>query len=482
MFQKIKNNFTFFTAISVCIFAVLATLPALWIPLGLPAEGDAVDYRIPLIKWILKNHQYPNWPWSAVDDFPMLGEFLMLPFYALSPGLARLVPMMAYLGSAVFGALIVRDVFSGLNNRIAARVVFISVVAWILGLRPLALQANLLMTDNVASCFCLGGLYFILIGRVGMAGIFTALALSTRYMIWGPCAGLGLAFIYFNLKKPNFYKNLFIFAGISILGALPFMVRNYCVNGGNPFFPLFLKFFNQTHLGYEYGFNWHGRGKDLISFLLLPYDFLYTNTFKNGFYDYTLGKLFYIQLLALIFSFAFKFKEAISLLRKIFQMRETRAIIIFFAFHLLTWFTGSQQMRFFIPNLVIVNIAMFYFVWKLLPHLVVAPLLILSVLSVVSIQGDSYRILKTKNLPVYEPKLSNAKACLSQIPVTETVGHASRGILGFFDHDFIFVPDHPYSLLIPKDKMPWPKFIYGIDKFVGYHPWPKENPCALQKD
>lgn len=57
----------------VVVFSVILAMPAFTIPLGLPPEGDAVDYRVPLIKWIIRHHSYPNWSWSLVDDYPSLG-------------------------------------------------------------------------------------------------------------------------------------------------------------------------------------------------------------------------------------------------------------------------------------------------------------------------------------------------------------------------------------------------------------------------
>src|SRR5207253_11389847 len=109
---SIKKNPLYWAGLGISIFAFLVALPSLLTAIGLPPEGDAVDYHVPIIKWMLKYHRYPNWPWTVVDDFPMLAEILMLPFFAIYGGLGRLVTITAYFACAVFGALIVRSVQS----------------------------------------------------------------------------------------------------------------------------------------------------------------------------------------------------------------------------------------------------------------------------------------------------------------------------------------------------------------------------------
>lgn len=73
------------------------------------------------------------------------------------------------------------------------------------------------------------------------------------------------------------------------------MVRNYLVNGGHLFFPV-----DVPHVMEKWGVLDYGRGRDLLSFLLLPFDLLYTNTYVKGIFDYTLGKLFYVQLAGVV--------------------------------------------------------------------------------------------------------------------------------------------------------------------------------------
>jgi hypothetical protein len=62
--------------------ALLLALPAVLLPLGLRAEADAVDYRVPMLQWMLRHRTLPSWPWTPIDNYPMLGELLMLPLRA----------------------------------------------------------------------------------------------------------------------------------------------------------------------------------------------------------------------------------------------------------------------------------------------------------------------------------------------------------------------------------------------------------------
>lgn len=183
--------------LAVVLLALLACLPALFVPLGLSAEGDAVDYRVPLLKWILRHHALPDWRWTFVDDYPLLGDLLMLPFVAVKPELARVVSITAYFAAAAFGA----GVGVELSPPAARRPLFLFYFAGLLGLRPLVVPATLVMVDNVATAFALGALYFLLRRSYDRSAALLACALATRYTIWGAAPGALLA--YWQLEKPH---------------------------------------------------------------------------------------------------------------------------------------------------------------------------------------------------------------------------------------------------------------------------------------
>lgn len=467
-----SSEITRFFGWAIAATGVLLALPSMAIWLGLPPEGDAVDYRIPLIKWMAAHNRIPNWPWSMVDDYPLLGEIIMAILYKIDPHLMRLVPIGAYIGLGWAAQKAARQ----WQTAIPGTLIF----AWILALRPLALQSNLLMVDNLASFFCVGALAYLLGQNFRAAGIFCALALATRYTAWAYSVPLFFVALYMapNGKK---WKNIAIFVGISSLGAIPFILRNIILNH-NPIFPMLGSIFNGASIEYA-GFG-YGRGKDLISFLLLPYDLLYTNTWVTGFFDYTIGKLFYFQLIVV-------FGVGIAQIIKKRNLRPTfgnerkifYALLIFFILQTILWFLSSQQLRFLVPALVALNILMFSFIWNRGGIILSLLLTLLCLPSYSSIQMDSIKMAMGKMESPFALPTKKALDCFSQIPANEVVGIVARdGMQGFIDQPFIFYPPVGYAL--PKELYiePAPEFIYQTETvFPGYELWPKENPCMTRK-
>lgn len=344
------------------VVALLFALPSLLVDLGLPPEGDAVDYRIPVIKWMARHHAYPNWNWTYIDDYPMLGELLMLPFFLIGPSLVRLVSIAAYVGVAVFGGLIFGQLIPEKSERDKKLYMFV-MMSWILALRPLAIQSNLIMNDNMASCFVLGTLYFVLRKRVEYICLFAALFMATRYTVWGASAALFFSFAWICTKDERFKKLPFLVLGC-VLGALPFLIRNSIVNG-NPVYPLLPGLFGQDPFIMERISGIHyGRGSDLLSFLILPFDLLITNEFVKNLYDYTLGKHFLIQVVLFLSVFLIFFKKARAETFVLLKNRTFQSMGIFSVLFLLVWFFASQQMRFLVPVLVVGNVVIFYFCSK----------------------------------------------------------------------------------------------------------------------
>lgn len=178
--------------------AVLLTLPAL-VPLGLPIEGDAVDYRVPLLLLFRHgNSRIFRGRWWTITR--TLGELLMLPFFAVSASLARLVPLAGYLGLGVAGGVVAVTLDHG-RSGLSRAALFWAGMAWALALRPLALQGNVLMTDNLASCFLIFATLFAIRGAAVPAGIAAACGLATRYNVWATMAVLPALVFYFSGGK-----------------------------------------------------------------------------------------------------------------------------------------------------------------------------------------------------------------------------------------------------------------------------------------
>lgn len=461
------------SALIVVVISLLSALPAFLVPLGLPVEGDAVDYRIPIVRWILRHGAYPNWPWTMVDDYPSLGELLMVPLYAIYPPLARLVPLLGYAGLGAAGGELARRLDGG-RSGLSPASIFLAGFAWTLALRPAALQSNALMNDNLAAGFLLGALAFALRGRAAVAGLLAGCALGTRYSVWGSAAFLPLV-IFLSVPRGKKIRALASFCAIAILGALPFMVRNFVVNGGRPFFPV-----DAPEVMGQWGVDQYGRGNDFVSFMLLPYDLLYTNTFVRGFFDYTLGKLIYVQLFALLV--ALLYGRILKLPRRSEPWVVPVMVSAFGLIHTVVWFRSSQQLRFLMPSLVLVNMTMLVVIARKGGAHLLALITLTGILSVVSVQKDSIRIAFGAQDSPFSLNAKHAAECFSRAGVgDEPVGYLHRdGMLGFFNQDFFYLHGHPYAL--PGDAEKTVNWIFeDAEPRMGFVPWPEKDPCLLKR-
>lgn len=466
----LSERFTKLAALAVTFFSVLATFPAFTIWLGLPPEGDAVDYRVSLVKWLVAHRSVPDWRFTFVDDYPLLGEILMAFCYAIHRNLMRLVPVFGYIGLAYFSAKVLTE--TQIFPRHSRFTVFVLGGAWILALRPVAIQSNLLMVDNLASCFLMGALYFTLKQKWKFAGLLLALAFSTRYSAWVVAPAFALCAWYLG-EKGGRWKNVFQLTAISSLGALPFLLRNWFLNQ-NPFYPMFDHIFNGTEVDIAYFI--YGRGRDLISFLLLPFDMLYTNSFKQAYFDYTVGKLFYLQLIVWILVLIWKRPNLNSISKR------SKAIFLFGFVFTVCWFLGSQQMRFYVPALVLINLGMLAAILRRLPPIGLTVLVVMGTFSILSIQKDSVLIALGKKESQFSGGVSTAAKCLANVPTSETVGFFKRqGILGFLDHSFQFFPPHEYLAPGFRGETDGINFLYTAQSYDGFEPWPKDSPCMQKR-
>lgn len=163
-----------------------------------------------------------------------------------------------------------------------------------------------ILTEIPSAFFALLAFYYFLNNRFFLMGLFSGIAIMTRLFQFFTLIGLGLIFIAYAYKKPNFVKKL----SYAIIGALipilPYMLLNYYLYKN-----IFLPFKVQTHLtqttGWmlyrEFGFYFIGLLRENFFVLFLLFLPLF---FKRNyrFYAFVAIPLMHI----LIFSFA-KHKE-----------------------------------------------------------------------------------------------------------------------------------------------------------------------------
>jgi hypothetical protein len=494
--DSLLDRAIFLACAATVLCALLSCLPALFVPIGFLAEGDALDYRVPIMKWMLRHGSYPNWSWTFVDDYPMLGELLMLPFFAVKQELARVVAILAYFGAAAFGAAIGSELLPE-RLRDEKKRFFLFALTSLLGLQPLLVQADHVMVDNVATCFALGSFWLLLRGRILPSGLMMAGALATRYMIWGAAPGALLALLVLRRgeRKPAF-RDAVLFTLAASLGALPFLLRNAAVNG-NPFFPLLNGLIQGAPVG---AFDGWGRGKGLLELLLFPFDLLYTNSFERALFDtkvapagtyvYKLSFLFYAQLAIFLLLCALRKRELFSSLRALAGKREIRAAAVFGACHFFFWWFGSQQLRFFGCGLVLLNLLLLYYLFSRAPKGALLFLSLLPLLAIASVRQESWGIAFGKQYSLRgSGYVLSAERCFERAGVTagsSLVGFPNRDVInGFFDYDFVFLSPNNLFIELPGfARPPVPDFIYsGIDfnDRNGFERWPRDNPCLLKR-
>jgi hypothetical protein len=446
---------------------VLFALPSFLIPLGLPTEGDAADYRVPLLQWMLRHRAYPNLPWTMVDDYPMLGELLMLPLYAIAAPLARLVPLAGFLALGAAGGALTADLDGG-RAGLPRRTVFLAGFAWVIALRPLALQTTILLVDDLAAAWLLWSLVYALRARAVPAGAFLAAALATRYTFWGVAPLIPLLCA---LRSGRKLRSFTVAAALGAAGALPFVVRNLAVNHGHPLFPV-----DAPETWGALGVGGFGRGRDLLSFLLLPFDLLYTNTFTRGLFDYTLGKPVFVHLgIAAAALLARAKGPAVP--------ADTRARWLTAAFALavtLVWFRASQQLRFLAPVLAIATVGLVVFSLRKAPRWFVALGALAGVFTAWSVEKDAIAIALGKKENEMAVQARAQAECLAKAGARQdVVGVPHRdGTLGFLDRDFVYLPGNPYH--VPGASFEAPPWVLSREARDGYEPWPREEPCLLR--
>jgi hypothetical protein len=450
---------------AMCAAGLAAALPTLGVDGFLPEEGDALDYRRMVLDWLGKHHRLADWSWTAVDDYPLLGELLMAPLHAASPGLARLVPMAAWvLYVACCGGLL-----AALLPDAPRRLTWWQGAAAGAGFRLAYQQVDLIMVDLLASALMLASLRAALRSRVRTSGLALGLGMATRYTVW-PLVPAWLVVALWKAPRPLRLVDAASLAGLALLPVAPFAVRNLWLHG-NPVFPLLAHLPDGTPADAALAYAAYGTGTDLGSLLQLPWNLLWTHHFERNLYDYSLGKLFLLQVLLVAMSWWQRPQKSLP-------HRDVQRVLMGVAgFHTLVWFYTAQQSRFLtvgLTCLLLVGVGVLASRW---PPVAVTALLLLGVGSYRSVQDNAWHQLRT-GVSSFAAAESEARRCRALLPEDAVVGHTRRGMGVLMERPLVYLPPHPYALPV-KDLNP--EFIWGADGMPGYAPFPADAPCVLRR-
>ena len=332
--MRTTTNLRIFICLLIAL-NILIPLCFLAIPPGLGPEGDALDYRLPLINWALKHHAYPFFDWTYVDDFPSLAEIAMALAKIVVPWGPRVIAALGYCGFVYATHRVATFLLPPLHALLATALMATANV--------LTTQDNLIMVDNCASAFTLLGGYWLLRKRPVAAGIFTGLGLATRYTQFPFFVATVLVLLFPVardwLRKKNIPQteclDIVKFTGVAVLVVSPWLLRNF-LHTGNPVYPLVTSllgghFFSEARRQEIFGMvaTAAGFGTSPWAFLMLPFRFAF---YKNAF-DYSVGPL---PLIFLPWWIAGKKQQPASML---------------WLAWLAAWFFTSQNARFLLPPL-----------------------------------------------------------------------------------------------------------------------------------
>lgn len=430
------------TLILIITINLIICFLGVFLPIGLGVEGDALDYRIPLIEWALRNHSYPYFNWTYVSDYPALAEILMAIFVKIIGQIGyRIVPVLAYVSFSWATYKIARLYLSKEKALLVALLTMTS--------SSVLTQEYAIMVDLSASQFVVWACWLLLRNKYVYAGMLAGLALSTRYtQIPVFCALTFFTFIK-DCKVSGFktkFQHALIFSLISIVVYSPFLIRNTILHS-NPIYPLFFNIIGGSGFStqrYQEIFNMLGNtfgfGKSIIEFILLPFRFAF---YKDA-YDYSAGPYF---LMFLPLSIVYMIKNKTS---------KNLNILALFLLILIFWFISSQEARFLYPaiplliTMGLVSLTVFE-----------GPLIILKKINIFIISFIFVIVLSTgKHIKKYiqDKNFVSNKIVLSektvnylnsiQCPATEHCGiifFKRTGNVVYINKNFIFAYPHVYS-------------------------------------
>ena len=352
------------TVVWVIVFACLALavlIPALAPPSG--SDWDSLAYHLAIPKLFLQHGGFYYIDFASHSNFPFLVEMLYTP--ALSMGDPAGAKMVHYL----YGVLLVLAVVMLVRKHFTPKAAPLAALA-LAGMPIVLWEATTAYIDLATALYTVLAVYFLLsyfdnndrrslIGcaiAVGFAAStkMTGLALIPLLAIWllidrySVAAGLRARQAG---TEPGHYGRIFtralMFVGIALLVCSPWYLKTL-IYTGNPVYPFFYSIFGgrdwtgELARGYSMSQAKFGMGRDLASFVFLPYDLTFHS---ERFYD-TPGLYVGPMLLVAV---------PLLLLAK-HRSRKLLGLTLLFLAQLAIWFVLTQQSRYLIPSFAILAV------------------------------------------------------------------------------------------------------------------------------
>jgi len=334
------------TILAFCAVALLATF---LLSLAPPTIYDALMYHLVAPRDLLEHHALPK----GTEAYRRMAESVQL-FYPQGAemlfafGLALASEGVAHLLHLSFAILTGLVVFT-MAKRFASEKVAWTALALLLTMPILPIWAGQAQIDFIWSLYEILAIYAVLLWWQSdsrhwllAAGIFSALALSTKYLAVASVLVLALLILWKSIAEgwQTASKNVVTFSLLAIGIASPWYLKNW-VWVGNPVYPYFLKggeLPSQMASWIDESLGSFGYREGLIGFLTLPWD-LYVH--HEAFGAVWNGMDFLSPLFPLVLAYPF--------LRHGPEGRWVKVMLAIMGLRFLVWGVVSQQTRFLVP-------------------------------------------------------------------------------------------------------------------------------------
>ena len=335
------------TVINRCCLIIMAiSLLACMMLVLTPEIGkDALIYRIGVPKLFLEHHGIYFIPGNIFACYPFFSE--MLYTWGLSLG-GEILPKGTHFAIAVFILFTMwkfgRRYVHKNNFELLPLLIFFTI--------PSVFQnAHAAYCDLTLAFYTFVAIYAYLNWYntqenlwIILCGVFSGIAMSTKYAgLYLPLSGCFGVLWGCRRKKISNSKAVrlfFQYALFTLIAGAPFYLKNWIMTG-NPLYPLFYEIFggrgwSAEQAGYYDTFiRSLGMGRDLVDYLLLPWNLSFCAKMNSPIFDGLIGPVF---ILVLPFAIGMR-KIAI----------EMKIVLVYCLLAFIFWASSAQQIRYLIP-------------------------------------------------------------------------------------------------------------------------------------
>ena len=311
-----------------------------------PETGkDALIYHLAVPKLYLLHHGFYFIPGNAFAGYPLLGEMhYLLALFLQNDILAKAMNYALLCGTLLGIGLFARHVLQNQKFPNLSMLIFVSIPS----VFTVSHAAN---NDLFVTFFTLAAIYSFfrwsghrLTAWLILCGLFSGSAAACKYtaILTTPLGCLGILWLAYRSgnRAQETLRRLAFYVTAALIAGIPFYLKNWTVMG-NPFYPFFYGIFggrgwdpDQARL-YDLFIQNLGMGRNLLDYLLLPWNLSLRAKMDSPEFDGILGPIFLLTL---------PFLAALRRWETPLRMMLTYALLTFFF-----WASSAQQIRYLIP-------------------------------------------------------------------------------------------------------------------------------------